>query len=214
VGDKVSGDIIPISDEQAKLGVKALEIVEGLGGFLREVFGTVPEDIVGLLGGDWLKQRRATNLSEVAGKAKERLRARNVSERQSVSLTLALPLLKAAADESQPELQDLWARLLANAMDPKRGKVRQLFIEAVKQFDPIDALTFQKLADHSNFDKPASAALGDMFKISQDEMEVSLSHLLKIGCIWNVGATPPSGMAAAKVDLSPFGRTLMQALRD
>jgi hypothetical protein len=49
--------LVPISDEQAKLGQKALEVLQGLGGFLREIFGTVPEDLVGYFGGDLLKVR-------------------------------------------------------------------------------------------------------------------------------------------------------------
>lgn len=52
----MSGDsLIPISDEQAKLGQEALKTLQGLGGFLKETFGTLPQDIVGLLGGDYLK---------------------------------------------------------------------------------------------------------------------------------------------------------------
>jgi hypothetical protein len=50
-----SGGVIPISDEQAKAIQEALKTLQGLGGFLRETFGTVPEDIVALLGGNWLR---------------------------------------------------------------------------------------------------------------------------------------------------------------
>jgi hypothetical protein len=39
-----------------------LKTLRGLGGFLRETFGTIPEDLVGLLGGDRLKVLRAENL--------------------------------------------------------------------------------------------------------------------------------------------------------
>jgi hypothetical protein len=50
-----SGSLIPISDEQARAIQEALKTLQGFGGFLRETFGTVPEDLVGVLGGDWLK---------------------------------------------------------------------------------------------------------------------------------------------------------------
>jgi hypothetical protein len=52
----------------ARLGrsAEALKTLQGFGGFLRETFGTVPQDVVGLLGGDWLKDRRAENLARTA----------------------------------------------------------------------------------------------------------------------------------------------------
>jgi hypothetical protein len=70
--------LIPISDEQAKLGQKAIEALQGLGGFLREVFGTIPEDLVGYFGGDLLKVRRAENFARIAQEARERLNARGI----------------------------------------------------------------------------------------------------------------------------------------
>jgi hypothetical protein len=56
MGDQVS--IIPISDEQAKAFKAALEVLSGIGGYLKDTLGTVPEDLVGILGGDWLRVRR------------------------------------------------------------------------------------------------------------------------------------------------------------
>ena len=137
-----------LSDEEAKLARQGLEVLQGFGGFLREMFGTVPEDMVALLGGDWLKVRRATNMAEMLRRAREKIKGRCISEPQPVSLTVALPLLRAAADESRPELQDIWARLLANAADPSRsGRVRQSFIDAVRQMEPVDALALLKLSE-------------------------------------------------------------------
>jgi hypothetical protein len=75
-------------------------------------------------------------LEKIAEKAKAKNKARGVADTERVSLVIALPLLEAAAEESREELQDLWARLLAAAMDPGRsGQVRRVFIEIVKQMD-------------------------------------------------------------------------------
>ena len=41
-----------------------------------QIVGTVPEDLVGYLGGDWLKVRRAENLARMVAKMQERLRQR------------------------------------------------------------------------------------------------------------------------------------------
>src|SRR3954469_19735767 len=105
-----SNILIPVSDEQAKAIQEALKTLQGFGGFLRETFGTVPKDVVGLLGGDWLKVRGAGNLARIRHKARERLRARRVEAPEPSSLSIALPIFIAAADESRDELQDIWAR--------------------------------------------------------------------------------------------------------
>jgi Abortive infection alpha len=139
---------MPITDEQAKLGQEALKALGAVGRFLREVIGTYPEDLVGYyLGGDWLKVRRAENLSRMIEELQHLLKARNVKP-DSPSISIALPLLIAAADESRDELRSIWARLLAAAADPARAKsFRIQFIEVVKQMDPLDAAVLD--ATHS-----------------------------------------------------------------
>jgi len=63
-GERPVGDeLIPISDEQAKLLREALEIVKGLGAYVGETLGTLPQDLVGILGGDWVRVRRTENLA-------------------------------------------------------------------------------------------------------------------------------------------------------
>jgi hypothetical protein len=104
------GSLVPISDEQAKLFQEAVKALEGLGGFLKEILGTVPHDIVGLLGGDWLRVRRAENLARIVAKSKDRLKARQVEPPEPASLSIVLPILVAAADESRDELEDAAAR--------------------------------------------------------------------------------------------------------
>jgi hypothetical protein len=202
-------ELIPISDEQAKLGTKALEVLQDFGGFLRDVLGTVPEDLVGILGGDWLKVQRAKNLAQMLAKARARLNAKGVTKPEPVvSLRLALPLFRAAADESQAELQDLYARLLAAAADPSRsGAVRRSFIEIVQQMEPIDARVIEKLAEKAQWDPNARDAFAQMFNTTPDQIEVSLEHLAKLGCVETRG-----GKAGAV--FTAMGRELMRALRD
>jgi hypothetical protein len=73
-------DLIPISEEQAKaisesaktIG-KAIDALSGVGAFAKDTFGTMPQDIVGYLGGDYLKERRAENLAKAIRKAQQRL---------------------------------------------------------------------------------------------------------------------------------------------
>jgi hypothetical protein len=66
------GSIIPITDEQAKAIQEAINALRDVGGFLKEILGTVPQDLVGYFGGDLLKVRRAENAARIIQKAKER----------------------------------------------------------------------------------------------------------------------------------------------
>jgi hypothetical protein len=92
-------------------------------------------DLIGVAGGDYLGQVRRRNAIRMAHRTDEIISARHIQETVAISPSLAIPLLSAAGDESRPELQDLWARLLANAMDPARANnLRIEFIEAVKRF--------------------------------------------------------------------------------
>ncbi|MHC4138973.1 MAG: hypothetical protein ACYSR1_03820, partial [Planctomycetota bacterium] len=61
-------DIIKATTEGLKFGTKALETGEKLAGFLPRVFGTVPEDVAGVVGGDWLRQVRIRNADRLARK--------------------------------------------------------------------------------------------------------------------------------------------------
>jgi hypothetical protein len=141
----VSGSLIPISDEEARLGQEVLKTLRGLGSFFEKTLGSTPEDLVAHLGGDWLRVRRAENLVRLFEAARRRLADLHVEEPMPASLSVALPILRGAADEDREELVDLWARLLANAMDPSLNSVRQQFIDATKKTDPPDAILLEFL---------------------------------------------------------------------
>jgi Abortive infection alpha len=125
-------------------------VAEGgqLARYMGRVLGTAPEDAVGLVLGTPLHFVRtviARTLDQLVSKIFER---RGVTDTQPVSPSLAIPLLRAAYDESRPELQQLWAELTAAAMDPKRsGRVRLSFIDTLKRFDPLDALLLKGCHD-------------------------------------------------------------------
>jgi Abortive infection alpha len=103
-------------------------------------------------------------------------------------LTIALPSLQGAAEEDREELVDLWARLLANAMDPNLNSVRPEFINAVKKMDRFDPIVLRYI--HENQIAAARYELsGDSNNITgisdiarsinrrEDEVVVSLWYL-------------------------------------
>ena len=135
--------------EVAKFGTKALESGDKLGGFLSKVFGTVPSDVVGVVGGDWLHHIRIRNVAKLAQRTEEILRNRGILEQtEPMSPSVALPLLHAAQDETREQLREMWARMLANGMDSSRSaSVRQSIIATVKGLDPLDAVILQMAFD-------------------------------------------------------------------
>jgi hypothetical protein len=206
--------LIPISDEQAnavqevaKATQEALKALRGVGGFLKKTLGTTPEDLVGYLGGDWLKVRRAENLARILEKSKERLRARHVEPEEPASLSLALPILISASNESRDELQDLWARLLAAAADPSRAKsFRLAFIDAAKRMDPLDAAVMASSPSNANITMEVRQRLSEKLNVSRDEIDVSVSNLTKLEMFIIVHA--PNGF------LTPFAREFLRAISD
>jgi hypothetical protein len=99
--------LIPISDDQAKLLQEFIKAVRGLGGWFADILGDTPKDLVGYLIGDRVKVKRVERLAVHWQMASERLRARGIDP-EPPSLKYATPILEAAADEENGELQDLW----------------------------------------------------------------------------------------------------------
>lgn len=206
--------VIPVSDEQAKAISEALKVLQGLGGFLKETFGTVPQDLVGLLGGDWLRVRRAENAAKIFEMVQQRLRARGVHAAEPASLSLVLPMVAAAADESRDELQDLWARLLAAAADPNRSKFFRLaFIDAAKRMDPLDAAVLRQAhLINQIITGGGRDRLTKDLHVSRDEVEVSLANLSKLGLM---DTLPPQAQPAqGNLAMSSFGREFLRAVSD
>jgi hypothetical protein len=198
VGTTMADSFIPISDEQAKAirevakatGI-ATEVASKAGSYVAWVLGTVPRDLVDVLGGNWLAHVRIRNAARRAAETEKILRDRGVTETQPVPPVLAIPLLRGATDEEREQLTDLWARLIANAMDPKLGTVRNQFIEAVKQMDPPDAIMLHHLytakvgrvrpgAGGTPIDAGFDSLAGKL-DVRQDDVEVSVRNLEHLG---------------------------------
>jgi len=215
--------ISPISDSQAKAieatakaTEKAADVLSGLGGYLKEVFGTVPHDLVGYFGGDLLKIRRAENLRDILERSKERLEARGVHETAPPSLSISLPIMVAAADESRDELRDIWAGLLATAADPASAiRFRNIFIDIAKKLDPLDASVLNQvlvlkhpLGAGSIFDSQKyDISLRDTVGATADEISVSLQNLRNLSLV-NVQQmlSPPT--------ITALGREFLRAVLD
>ena len=176
------------TEEAAKTAGKALDIAHDTGGYLKSVFGDLVTNALGWIIGDWVGQKRLRNFDALCRRTLEILHERNVNTPIELSPNQATELLTAAQDESRPELAELWARLLANAMDPNLNNIRHSFIDAVKNMDPPDAVVLRYLRQNDvKVVTPISANVTanitwtqDIARAagySDDEVQVSLRHL-------------------------------------
>jgi hypothetical protein len=176
--------MLPITDEQAKLGQELVKAARDSGSYLADIFGDLPRDLMGLLIGDRVKARRIENAVNFSKKLQERLEAQAAQE--PPSLKFAIPILAAAVDEENEGLQELWARLLATAMDPaRRDEMRQTFVETVKQMDPMDALVLEAIRKNGGEQWQPSGVqvVVASHSCSREEVIVSFQHLAKLECI-------------------------------
>jgi Abortive infection alpha len=198
-------DFIPISDEQAKLGKEIVGAARDIGGYLADILDDLPKNLVGLLG-DKVRAWRLEHMVKLLKKAKKLLDEQGVKEPISPNPKVTLPILNAAADENSEELQDLWARLLAAAMNPTRSKqVRIGFAEALRKLDPLDALVLKWMSLHGNIvDAATKNRAAEELGVTRDEVEVSLMNLQKVGFAFEMN--PPV------TALTAFGREFLRTL--
>jgi len=118
-------------------------------------------------------------------------------------------LLRGAYDESRDQLRELWAALIAAAMDPDRtGRVRLSFIDALRQFDPLDALVLKCRNDVSGSPTPNSLECVQIrLGAPLEEIMISVANLGRLNC-----AEYPS--AIQFFGITPFGRGLLRAVSD
>ena len=210
-------ELIKAVPEALKAGNKVLDIGEKLGGFLSRMLGDIPENMVGLLGGDYLRHLRIRNVEKLSERTSKILKDRGREEGTiPVSPNIALPLLDAAKDESREELQELWARMLANAMDPNRSSaVRQNIIETVRAFEPLDAKVLETVNTFNNPNKNVQAMqVKEMIKAPAIEFEVSLKNLEEHDCVVGTpyGGSKGKGFVETEaITITHFGYEILRA---
>jgi hypothetical protein len=203
--------MLPITDEQAKLGQEVVKGLRDSGSYVADILGDLPKDLLGWLIGDRVRARRIEKATILWEKTKERLRDWRVQEPEPPSFKFAIPILEAAVDEENEELQDLWARLLAAAMDPtRRDEMRQSFVETVKQMDPMDALVLEAIRAHGGgpWTPTGVQAIAASLSYSRDQVIVSFQHLDKLNCLYFLDSTGPR----ITPYLTPFGTILTNLL--
>jgi abortive infection alpha-like protein len=188
-------------EETAKAAGKAIDLAQSMSPALAELYG--------LLIGDHVSEYRKRNLDKIGRKTKKILHDRDVQETQPIPEQIAIPLLEAAQGETRSELQDIFAALLANAVDPNfSGDVRVDFLATIRQWHPIEARIMAHAYDHRQSRASGQPKVFDYRELSSSmterrtKIQLSIDLLKKLDCITINGAD---------VGLSNYGIELMIA---
>jgi hypothetical protein len=201
-------------EKLSEFGTTAINSATELSHYAGRILGTAPEDVVGLLIGDPLRAVRTVIAAKLDDLVAQKLQQRNVQSTQPVSPSLAIPLMRAAYDESRPELQELWANLIASAMDPIRSsRVRISFIETLKRLDPLDALVLKTLFETSGVLRPnARDYLASLLKVTPEEVIISSINLQENKCV--VPRMSNTSIEYHDFQITTYGRQLIIACKD
>ena len=127
----------------ANLGDTSVKAAEKSGPFLSKVFGTSIESAVGIIGDklEYLKWERQTRMIDRINKYHKE---RNLTEVRPIPPKFAIPLIVNATLEEENDLQDIWCKLIANALDPNfDSEIRYAFIDIIKSLTSLDAMILE-----------------------------------------------------------------------
>ena len=191
--------------EVAKTTDSAIEAGRELASFLNRVLGNPIADAVGLTLSDPIRAARIIALDWYNRRVKEILAKRDLKKLQGATPRIALEILEAAQDETRDELRELWAQLIANAMDVDAHKyVRIEFVEVLRQLNPLDALVLQRLSSVGNFISPHHFAQAQ--HLDSNDTATSFLYLHDLKCLQQAA----DGSYSYK--LSPRGIALLKAV--
>lgn len=142
----------------------------------------IAEDVLGRIGGDWLRENRARNRARLQAETARILKDTNTKDLREPSPSITIPLLSEAQDESRDELVSLWAKMLAIAMDSSRvGSYRREFVDIVKRLEPIDTRVLLALAADKSEYRLTPDEMANELTMAKDQVLLSYRNLAVIG---------------------------------
>lgn len=213
--------------EVAKTTGKVVDIVHDTGGFLAPHVDGILAQVAGIFT-DQLKYLRGVRLVRLGQIFQQELLAHGgVAAVRKLPLNSAIDALEQGAMEQDDDLQDIWARLLANAVDAtSEVQPRRAYISIIKDLSPLDALILEQIyaVDQERHQKaivthelpsrayPAIDTDPKTLAKPSEEVQVALANLERLGLIL-YGATWGGGEVFDLVDHSTAGKAFMKAIR-
>jgi hypothetical protein len=168
----------------------------------------VVQAMLGLAGGNLLIAWNERQRERIKRRTAELLQEEGVEQAGVLSPSLAIPLISAAENETRPELEEMWARLLATGMNPDRAaEVRIDFIDTLRQLDPLDAQLLRAIAGHDggpNLESMRRLYQTTLPGVDNDDLAISGQKLQRLGCL-----SLSHGVYSAAI--TSYGRKLIAA---
>ena len=150
----------------------------------------------------WCMGRRAQALINTFKAVNEKLRQSGLSadQRRAISLKLGIPWAEKASIEEDPILQNIWANLMANALNPNfdETSIRTAYISIIGELSVEDVRVLNYLREHAgprwSFNRagygrqnPISMAslIAGAIKMSKKDVDISLNNLKRLELIDN-----------------------------
>ncbi len=183
--------------EIAKTAGKGIDLASRMGGFIAPLIKGPIEQGMGIFE-DKLKYTRWENQVRLMLRAKEFMNEIGLEGVQrAIPLKFAVPLLQGAAMEDDHSLQDMWAKLLVNAIRDDGIELKRVYIDILERLSPLEAKILEKLYSlpfseyrHRTF---ITRLLPDDIEALTDfhfeefllnsTVELALINLARIGCI-------------------------------
>jgi hypothetical protein len=213
--------------EVAKATQSAIEASREAGGFLARYLDGPLTQMSGLLE-DRLKYARSIRLVRLRQKFQEEVQALGIQVPiQQLPVNFALAALEEGSLEDDDELQNLWARLLANTVDANSGVApRRAHISMIRDMSRLDALIFEAIYSVPDvpggkaivtYELPGKAYRADGMKADEvpepsEEIILSLSNLERIGAI-AFGSSWGGAEIFRFANKTTAGRELMRAIK-
>ena len=213
--------------EVAKTTGKVVDLVHDTGGFLAPHVDGILAQVAGMFT-DHLKYLRGVRLVRLSQRFQQELLGHGgVAAVRKLPLNFAIDALEQGAMEQDDDLQDIWARLLANAVDAtSEVQPRRAYISIIKDLSPLDALILEKIyavdqerhqkaiVTHELPSRAYPAIDTDLKTLAKpsEEVQVALANLERLGLIL-YGATWGGEEVFDLVDHSTAGKAFMKAIR-
>ena len=197
-------DIKPIAEATKALAEMGGKAIDATTEFAKIFKGPVTE-LIGCVE-DKFKSLRWERKQALIDKAEAIMRAKGMSApTRELPLPFAVPLLTAAVLEEDEDLQETWARLLANAGDASTDmELRTAYVEILRGMSAFDVFVLSRLAEATKSRQPGAMRaidvkqLFDAGPLDNDDLPpalgISLGNLARLGC-----ALPGAGWDAALI---------------
>lgn len=166
-----------------------------IGSYANTVFGPASEEFGELMGQE-VRLWKAMNLLKHVDELQQVLKERGLRPEHAryLGYSEAVPLIEAASYEESDEVQGLWARLLASALDPETDvRIEKAFVSILREIGPIEAQLLLFVREYggsgpSVIEGEPAARMWEAYSVSlasvsPDLLGAAIINLRRLGCL-------------------------------